>query len=74
MATETVPSQRRMPYDRWELFCVYGNADDRTFHIMVVDDNGGYIFADGFQSLEAAEWTCDLLNKAIGQRSPQAVL
>jgi hypothetical protein len=55
------------PSPRFERFDVFGNHDG-TFHINVVAGDGGYAFADGFNSNEDAEWTAGLLNAAIGAR------
>ena len=34
----------------------------------MIDDSGGRLFADGFDSIEEAQWTCGLLNAAIGNK------
>ena len=54
-----------IPIRAYERFSVYSNPDG-TFHIIVVSGDGGYIFADKFNSIEEAKWTCGLLNAAIG--------
>jgi hypothetical protein len=46
-------------------FLVYSNGNG-TFHILAVDENGGYIFADGFNSRDEADWAAGLFNAAIG--------
>ena len=61
------PGDRRVPYYRWEQFCAYENGDG-TAHVLVFDDSGGRLFADGFDSIEEAQWTCGLLNAAIGNK------
>ena len=60
------PGDRRVPYYRWEQFCAYENGDG-TAHVLVIDDSGGRLFADGFDSIEEAQWTCGLLNAASGE-------
>jgi hypothetical protein len=55
------------PYYRYEWFAVYGDQPEGTFQITVSTGDSGYIFARGFQSREAAAWTCGLLNAAIGR-------
>ena len=61
------PGDPRVPYYRWEQFCAYENGDG-TAHVLVIDDSGGRLFADGFDSIEEAQWTCGLLNAAIGNK------
>jgi hypothetical protein len=63
----TALRDRDTPYGRWGSFHVYSNAD-RTFHVLVVDENGGCVFADQFQTASQAEWACGLFNAAIGYR------
>ena len=65
MPSPADPAKPYAPSSRYESFTVYNNPDG-TFHIVVVAGDGGYIFADGFISNEAAQWTAGLLNAAIG--------
>jgi hypothetical protein len=50
---------------RDRVFAVHRNPDN-TYHVLCADENGGFIFADKFNSQEEAEWTCGLFNAAIG--------
>ena len=52
----------------WEGFHVYGNPDG-SFHILVVDGNGGYIFVECIQSREEADWVAAALNTALARGS-----
>ena len=47
-----------MPHYRWEGFHAYGNGDG-TFHILVVEGDGGRIVADGISDRAEAEWMAD---------------
>ena len=74
LTNEPPPKRDRgVPHGRWETFTVHGN-DDGTFKITVVSGDGGYIFADRFNSVEEAEWACGLFNAAIGYRGRVAVV
>jgi hypothetical protein len=53
-----------MPYYRWQAFYVYENSDG-IFHVLVVDDNGGYVFADRINSEGEAQWMAGVLNAAL---------
>ena len=55
------------PSPGWERFDVFNNPDG-TFLINVVAGGGGYVFANGFNSEEEAEWACALFNAAIGKK------
>jgi hypothetical protein len=48
------PGDRHVPYYRWEQFCAYENGDG-TAHVLVFDDSGGRLFADGFDSVGEAQ-------------------
>ena len=57
---------------RIEQFLPYANPDG-TWHVLAVDANGGFIFADALQA-EHAIWTSELLNAAqLGIRMPGAL-
>ena len=53
-----------MPHCRWTGFYVYGNGDG-THHILVTDDSGGRIFADGIADRDEAEWMAKTLIDAL---------
>jgi hypothetical protein len=54
------------PNSRWKSFEVSNNPDG-TFSVNVVSGDGGYIFADRFNSEVAAKWAAALFNAAIGR-------
>ena len=54
----------------WEGFYVYENPGGASFHILVVDGNGGYIFVEYIQSREEADWVAAALNTALAQKKP----
>jgi hypothetical protein len=56
------------PNPRWESFDVFNNPDG-TFRVNVVSGDGGYIFADRFNSEVDAKWAAALFNAAIGRHS-----
>jgi hypothetical protein len=45
----------------WENFDVFNNPDG-TFHVNVISGDGGYIFADRFNSELDAQWAAALFN------------
>jgi hypothetical protein len=49
--------------DRDRSYQVYGNGDG-NFHILAVDDGGGFIVADDIPSFEIAELIAESLNLA----------
>jgi hypothetical protein len=53
-----------MPDHRWQYFKAYHNRDG-TAHVLVIDDSGGYIFADNLTDFESAEWAAEALNAAL---------
>ena len=56
---------------RWVSFHASENSDG-TYHVLVIAADGGYIFADRFNSEEEAKWACALFNAAIGYGSAGA--
>ena len=59
-------AQQIAPNLRWESFDVFKNPDG-TFHVNVVSGDGGYIFADRFNSEVDAKWAAALFNAANGR-------
>jgi hypothetical protein len=43
---------------------VFPNGDD-SFHLLLTDDSGGFIFADGIFDEERARWLAALVNAAM---------
>ena len=62
--------EKRVPYGRWCSFGVYSNPD-RSSHILVTDDSGGYIVVERIEDRLVADWICGLLNAAIGAKDEQ---
>jgi hypothetical protein len=59
----------RMPYYRWTGFAAYRNQDG-TWHILVMDDAGGRIIADGIHDRDEAEWMARTLTDALPPKPP----
>jgi hypothetical protein len=44
---------------------VYENTPGHGFHLLLIDDDGGFVLADEIGDLEAAAWLADLANDAL---------
>jgi hypothetical protein len=50
--------------DRQRHCHVYSNLDG-SFHLLVVDDTGGFILVEQVDDPDAALWLCDIVNQAL---------
>ncbi len=62
--TDMESKAAEMPYYRWEGFYAHGNGDV-TFHILVVEGDGGRVIADGISGRAEAEWIAKTLTDAL---------